>query len=87
MVLKPKMTAAELSRYLLGASGKIIAHGYGTTDIRSRFIYFGSCGYNLLLLIWYLLGVEMNLGHAHKTRFWYPSGVLEIFRRAPPLLS
>ena len=20
---------------------------------------------------WYLLGVEMNLGHAHKTKFWY----------------
>ena len=28
-VLKPKMTAAELSRYLLGACGKvIIAQGY-----------------------------------------------------------
>ena len=27
--------------------------------------------YNLLLLNWYLLGVEMNLRHAHKTRFWY----------------
>ena len=79
MVQKPNMAAVELSRYLLGACGKIIAHGYGTTDIRSRL----PCGYNLLLLIWYLLGVEMNLGHAHKTRFWYPSGVLEIFRRAP----
>ena len=22
-------------------------------------------------LICYLLGVEMNLGYAHKTRFWY----------------
>ena len=31
--------------------------------------------YNLLLLNWYLLGVEMNLGHAHKTRFWYLLGV------------
>ena len=29
---------------------------------------------------WYLLGVEMNLGHAHKTKF---RGFLEIFRRAP----
>ena len=28
MVLNPKMTAAELSRYLLGACGKIIAQGY-----------------------------------------------------------
>ena len=26
-VLKPKMTAAEFSRYLLGACGKIIAQG------------------------------------------------------------
>ena len=24
----------------------------------------------------YLLGMEMNLGHAHKTRFWYLLGVL-----------
>ena len=31
--------------------------------------------YNLLLLNWYLLGVKMNLGHAHKTRFWYLLGV------------
>ena len=31
--------------------------------------------YNLLLLNWCLLGVEMNLGHAHKTRFWYLLGV------------
>ena len=38
MVLNPKMAAAELSRYLLGACGKIIAHGYGTTDIRSRLL-------------------------------------------------
>ena len=29
-----------------------------------------------VVLNWYLLGVEMNLGHAHKTRFWYLSGVL-----------
>ena len=28
--------------------------------------------------------MKINLGHAHKTRFWYPfRGVLEIFRRAP----
>ena len=36
--------------------------------------------YNLLLLNWYLwygacLGLEMNLEHAHKTRFWYLLGV------------
>ena len=29
--------------------------------------------YNLLLLNWYLLGMEINLGHAHKTRFWFES--------------
>ena len=44
MVLKPKMTAAELSRYLLGACGKIITQGYRfekclcATDIRSRLL-------------------------------------------------
>ena len=33
---------------------------------------------------WYLLGVEMNLGHAHKTKILVPfKGGLEIFRRAP----
>ena len=35
--------------------------------------------YNLLLLNWYLLGVEMNLVHAHKTRFWYLLGVFSKF--------
>ena len=29
--------------------------------------------YNLLLLNWYLLGVGINLGNAHKTRFWFDS--------------
>ena len=29
-----------------------------------------------MVLNWYLLGVQMNLGHAHKTRFWYLLGVL-----------
>ena len=29
-----------------------------------------------MVLNWYLLGVEMNLGHAHTTRFWYLLGVL-----------
>ena len=32
---------------------------------------------------WYLLGVEMSLGRAHKTRFWYLLGVLSNFRQAP----
>ena len=31
------------------------------------------------LLNWYLLEVEMNLGHAHKTRFWYLLGVFSKF--------
>ena len=29
--------------------------------------------YNLLLFNWYLLGVEINLENAHKTRFWFDS--------------
>ena len=33
----------------------------------------------MLLLNWYLLGVEMNLGHGHKTRFWYLLWVLSLF--------
>ena len=35
--------------------------------------------YNLLMLNWYLSGVEMNLGHTHKTRFWYLLGVFSKF--------
>ena len=31
------------------------------------------------MLNWYLLGVEMNLGHTHKTRFWYLLGVFSKF--------
>ena len=40
--------------------------------------------YNLLLLNWYLLGVKMNLGHAHKTRFWYLLGLLSKFSDKHP---
>ena len=40
--------------------------------------------YNLLLLNWYLLGVKMNLGHAHKTRFWYLLGVFSKFSDKHP---
>ena len=45
---------------------------------------------------WYLLGVQMNLGHAHKTRFWYLLGVFSkfsnehprhLYRRVPPEFS
>ena len=35
--------------------------------------------YNLLLLNWYLLGMEMNLGHGHKTWFCYLLGVFSQF--------
>ena len=39
----------------------------------------------LLLLNWSLLGVEMNLGHAHKTRFRYLLGVFsKISDEQPP---
>ena len=41
--------------------------------------------FNLLLLKWYLLGVEKNLGHAHKTRFWYLLGVLTKFSDEHPV--
>ena len=33
---------------------------------------------------WYLLGVEMNLGHAYKTRFWYLLGVFLKFSDEQP---
>ena len=39
---------------------------------------------NLLLLNWYLLGVEMSFGHAHKTRFWYLLGVFSKFSDEHP---
>ena len=32
-----------------------------------------------MLLNWYLIGVEMNLGQAHKTKFWYLLGVFSKF--------
>ena len=34
--------------------------------------------YSLLSLNWYLLGMEMNSGNAHKRRFW------SLYRRVPP---
>ena len=39
---------------------------------------------NLLLLNWYLLGVEMSFGHAHKARFWYLLGVFSKFSDEHP---
>ena len=35
---------------------------------------------------WYLLGVQMNLGHAYKTRFWYLLGVFSKFSNGHPRL-
>lgn len=34
---------------------------------------------------WYLLGVEINLGHAHKTKFWYLLGVFSKFSDEHPV--
>ena len=39
------------------------------------FITIKICSASYIVLNWYLLKVEMNLGHAHKTRFWYLFGV------------
>ena len=42
--------------------------------------------HNFLLLNWFLfMGVEMNLGHAHETRFWYLLGVFLKFSDEHPL--
>ena len=41
--------------------------------------------YNLLLLKWQLLGVEMKLGQAHKTRFWYRSRCSRNFPTSTPI--
>ena len=38
-------------------------------------------------LNWYLLVVEMNLGHAHETRFWYLLGVFSKFSDEHPVTS
>ena len=56
---------------------------YGNTfknSLRRRgskviFITIKICSASFIVLNWYLLKVEMNLGHAHKTRFWYLFGV------------
>ena len=52
---------------------------YGNTfknSLRRRgskviFITIKICSASYIVLNRYLLKVEMNLGHAHKTRFWY----------------
>ena len=93
MVLKPKMTAARIVSvpfkvrlsprvidlklmYLLRYANKFLEF----------FLFEIRCPVNLLLN-WYLLGVEMNLGHAHKKKILVPfKGVLEFSQRAPASL-
>ena len=42
------------------------------------------CSASYIVSNWYLLGVEVNLGHAHKTRFWYLLGVFSKFSAEQP---
>ena len=91
MVLKPKMTAARIVSvpfkvrlsprvidlklmYLLRYANKFLEF----------FLFEIRCPVNLLSLNWCLLGVEMDLGHAHKKRFWYLLGVLSKFSDEHP---
>ena len=50
------------------------------------FITIKICSASYIVLNWYLLKVEMNLGHAIKQDSGNFRGVLENFRRAPPSL-
>ena len=36
------------------------------------------------MINWYLLGMEISLGHAHKTRFWFLLGGLSKFSDEHP---
>ena len=48
------------------------------------FITIKICSVSYIVWNWYLLKVEMNLGHAHKTRFWYLLGVFsKIYDKQP----
>ena len=72
------MTAARVVsipfRGLRVACSKVIAQGYRSEKcIRASYIMF-CCWIGI-----YLFGVEMNLRHAHKTRFWYHLGVFSKF--------
>ena len=78
------MTAARVVsipfRGLRVACSKVIAQG-----CRSEKCICASYIYNFLLLKWYIpLRVEMNLRHAHKTRFWYHLGVFSKFSDEHP---
>ena len=79
MALKPKMTAARV--------GSVPFRGLRSVrlsprdiDVKNVFVM----QINLLLLNWYLLGVEMSFGHAHKARFWYLLGVFSKFSDEHP---
>ena len=77
MVLKPKMTAVELFRYLLGACGRIIAQCY-----RSEKMYLCH-GYNFFVVDLVPLkgGNEFGTPPQNKILVTF-RGVLEIFRQA-----
>ena len=74
-----KWLLPELSRYLLGACGlPAVRLSPRVVDLKNVFvpvIFIIFCCWSGI----YLLGVEMNLRHAHKTRFWYHLGVFSKF--------
>ena len=69
-----------MSRYLLAACSQVIAQGYRSEKcICVSYIIFG-CWSGICLI-----GVEMNLRHANKTRFWYLLGVFSKFSDEHPV--
>ena len=79
-----KWLLPELSRYLLGACGlPAVRLSPRVVDLKNVFvpvIFIIFCCWSGI----YLLGVEMNLRHAHKTRFWYHLGVFSKFSDEHP---
>ena len=73
-----------MSRYLLGACGlPAVRLSPRVVDLKNVFvpvIFIIFCCWSGI----YLLGVEMNLRHAHKTRFWYHLGVFSKFSDKHP---
>ena len=74
-VLKPKMTADTLyeDKDLWQYFQKVLRRKCSKVIFITMKICSTGWLCNFLLLNWYLLGVEMNLGHAHTTRFWFDS--------------
>ena len=66
-------------RFLVTQEQKLGAMGHQALLEHSLDYY-----YNFLLLNWYLLGVEMNLRHAHKTRFCCLLGLFSKFSNKHP---